>query len=373
MPQVILQNVSKKFGNVEALSPSTLEIQKGEFVTLLGPSGSGKTTLLRIVAGLIEPSTGSIEIAGRDVTKVPTRLRGIGMVFQNYALFPHLTVFENIAFGLRERKKPLDEIRKTVDELLRMIGMEGYEQRYPKQLSGGQQQRVAVARALSTNPSVLLMDEPLGALDLKLRQQMQNELKQIQRRLEMTVLYVTHDQSEAFHLSDRIVVMSQGRMIQAGTPEEIYYYPQTRFVADFVGDINLIPATVLSASSDFVDLQLLDLYPTRCRMQQPLQFEEGQKIYCGIRPENIVIPESGAPYLLSARIQERKFLGSTVRLLLHIAGKEPSPVISMTSHPKHVMGLEPGMEIPIGWQEDDLIPLQDEVDSPEWASGKRAS
>jgi spermidine/putrescine transport system ATP-binding protein len=223
-----------------AVKELSLEVRTGEFLSLLGPSGCGKTTTLRMIAGFEEPTSGEIFIGGRAVVGIPPYRRPVNMVFQNYALFPHLTVFENVAYGLRRRGMPRGQIGHEVRRALELVGLRGLENRYPQQLSGGQQQRVALARALVNKPRVLLLDEPLGALDLKLRKQMQLELKKLQEDLGITFLYVTHDQEEALTLSDRVGVMSHGQLIQLGTPREIYHSPATRFVADFIGDSNIV-------------------------------------------------------------------------------------------------------------------------------------
>ncbi len=242
MARVGLVGISKRYREQCALLPTDLEIADGEFLTLLGPSGCGKTTMLRIIAGFVEPSTGSVRFDGEDVTRVAPNRRAIGMVFQDYALFPHLTIAENIGFGLRERGWARPAIRARVAELLDLIKLPAIAGRLPAEISGGQQQRVAFARAIAHPPRVLLMDEPLGALDLKLREAMQFELRRLQRTLGITTVYVTHDQTEAMNLSDRIAVMEGGRIRQVGLPREIYDRPASRFVAEFVGQINLLPA-----------------------------------------------------------------------------------------------------------------------------------
>jgi len=239
--RVGLLGVSKQYREHRALLPTDLDIADGEFLTLLGPSGCGKTTMLRIIAGFVEPSTGSVRFDGEDVTRVAPNRRAIGMVFQDYALFPHLTIFENIAFGLRERGWARVKIHARVSELLDLIKLPAIARRLPAEISGGQQQRVAFARAIAHPPRVLLMDEPLGALDLKLREAMQFELRRLQRALGITTVYVTHDQTEAMNLSDRIAVMEAGRIRQIGLPRDIYDRPTSRFVAEFVGQINLLP------------------------------------------------------------------------------------------------------------------------------------
>ena len=244
MARVTLAGVSGRYGTVTALEPLDLAIAEGEFLTLLGPSGCGKTTTLRIVAGFLAPSTGKVMFDDEDVTHRPPNRRQIGMVFQDYALFPHLTVADNVGFGLRERGIPREPSRKRVAELLALVHLPDMANRYPAQLSGGQRQRVALARALAHPPRVLLMDEPLGALDLKLREAMQTEIQRIQRQIGITTIYVTHDQGEAMSLSDRIAVMRAGRIVQLADARELYLRPRTRFVADFIGKINFLPVTI---------------------------------------------------------------------------------------------------------------------------------
>ena len=248
MPKVRLEGVERRYGATIALESLDLDIRDGEFLTLLGPSGCGKTTTLRIIAGFVDPTAGRVLVDGRDVIHLPPSRRDVGMVFQNYALFPHLTVAENIAFGMKQRGARMDARRRRVAELLDLVRMPGYGERYPAELSGGQRQRVAIARAVAHPPKMLLMDEPLGALDLKLRELMQQELRSIQRTLKITTLYVTHDQTEAMTMSDRIVVMQAGRVEQVGEPEQIYMRPASRFVASFVGKINFISVETAGAS-----------------------------------------------------------------------------------------------------------------------------
>lgn len=234
-----LENVWKSFQDVQVLKGINLEIQKGEFITLLGSSGCGKTTTLRIIAGLENADEGKVFLEGKNITREAANKRDVNTVFQNYALFPHMTVAENIGYGLKIRKKSRTEIEKKVKEMLELVQLEGYEKRTPEQLSGGQRQRIAIARAVANEPKVLLLDEPLGALDLKLRRQMQLELKRLQKRLGITFIYITHDQEEAINMSDRIAVMNNGVFEQIGTPNEIYYSPRTSYVASFVGDANI--------------------------------------------------------------------------------------------------------------------------------------
>ncbi|HET8527159.1 MAG TPA: ABC transporter ATP-binding protein [Actinomycetota bacterium] len=275
-----------------AVDDLSLDIAEGEFFSMLGPSGCGKTTTLRMIGGFEDPSRGTVFLGGRDVTDLPPYKRDVNTVFQSYALFPHLDVFENVAFGLRRRKVPKDEVRQRVDEALRLVEMSGFERRKPGQMSGGQQQRVALARALVNRPKVLLLDEPLGALDLKLRKQMQLELKRIQQEVGITFIYVTHDQEEAMTMSDRLAVMRLGRTEQVGPPEEVYESPQTQFVAAFLGASNLLEgqlkeqadgtSTVLLSGGDVVHLP-----------NERAPFQTGDSVLVGVRPEKIVINSDG--------------------------------------------------------------------------------
>ncbi|MDP2843241.1 MAG: ABC transporter ATP-binding protein, partial [Acetobacterium sp.] len=238
-----LSNISKVFGSIPAVENFNLEVEKGEFVSFLGPSGCGKTTTLRMIAGFELPTTGTITLDGEDITHKSPNQRNVGMVFQSYALFPNLTIGQNIGFGLQVRKVPEGEIKKKVDEMLSLVHLENHVHKYPYQLSGGQQQRIALTRALAINPRVLLLDEPLSALDAKIRVELRLEIRRIQQTMGITTIYVTHDQEEALLISDRVVVMSQGLMEQVGTPANIYNFPSSEFVAQFVGQLNMIPVT----------------------------------------------------------------------------------------------------------------------------------
>ena len=286
MPEadIRLERVTKRFGDFTAVDDLTLEIPRGEFFSLLGPSGCGKTTTLRMIGGFEEVTSGSIFLGDTDVTDLPPFRRATNTVFQNYALFPHLNVFENIAFGLRRRKAPTNEIRHQVGFMLDLVELPGYELRKPNQLSGGQQQRVALARALVNNPQVLLLDEPLGALDLKLRKQMQVELKRIQGEIGITFIFVTHDQEEAMTMSDRIAVMRHGRIEQLGAPEELYERPQTDFVAGFLGVSNLLDADVASRGDRFAELRMAD----GTILRAPASALNGEtRVRLGVRPEKL--------------------------------------------------------------------------------------
>jgi spermidine/putrescine transport system ATP-binding protein len=281
---VRLDRVTKRFGETVAVDDLSLAIQPGEFFSLLGPSGCGKTTTLRMIGGFETASEGTVYLGDVDVTGLPPFKRNVNTVFQNYALFPHLSVFDNVAFGLRRRKVPAGEIRSQVAFMLRLVELPGYENRRPNQLSGGQQQRVALARALINHPQVLLLDEPLGALDLKLRKQMQVELKRIQSEVGITFVYVTHDQEEAMTMSDRIAVMRSGKIEQLGAPEELYERPSTEFVAGFLGVSNLLDGEVLGRDGDWITVRLAQGMTVRA----PIPPTNGSsRVRVGVRPEKL--------------------------------------------------------------------------------------
>lgn len=321
---VQLKNVCKSFdGEEPVVKNSNLEIKKGEFLTLLGPSGCGKTTTLRMIAGFETPTSGEIIIDGEDVTNTSPHERCVNTVFQNYALFPHMNIFDNIGFGLRMKKVPKTEIRERVEKIIKIVQLEGYESRMPSQLSGGQMQRVAIGRAVINNPKVLLLDEPLGALDLKLRKQMQLELKHLQRQLGITFIFVTHDQEEALTMSDRIVVMNKGGIEQVGTPEELYEKPKTRFVADFLGETNLLQGEVIKLKEKEV---LLNLEEEQDIIRVPnLNYDLGNKFTVSVRPERIKIKsevEEGDVWL-PCTLKERIYIGSNIKTVLLLKnGKE---------------------------------------------------
>ncbi|MEJ2166410.1 MAG: ABC transporter ATP-binding protein [Desulfobacterales bacterium] len=304
-------NIDKSFAEVKALVDVSLDVREGEFFTLLGPSGCGKTTLLRIVAGLELPDNGRVLLGGRDITDLPATKRQVNTVFQSYALFPHLSIFENVAFGLRSRKFPQQEVQSRVDRRLEMLGLVEMAARFPHQLSGGQQQRVALARALVNEPEVLLLDEPMSALDARLRAQVQVELRRLQRKLGQTFILVTHDQSEALVVSDRIAVMSEGKIIQFGTPKEVYEQPRTRFVAEFLGAANLISGRTANGGIE-TDIGYLQLDKTPGWTQGTV----------AIRPERIRIcdsvPEKNG---VKAKVTEAIYRGTNVDLWL-----EPGPL-----------------------------------------------
>ena len=306
-----LKNLKKSFAPGEAvLQGINLTIRQGEFVTLLGASGCGKTTTLRIIAGLEQPDSGSVWLEGQDVTALEPNQRDVNTVFQNYALFPHMNVADNIGYGLKIRKAPKAEIKKKVKEMLELVQLEGYEKRKPSELSGGQKQRVAIARALANNPRVLLLDEPLGALDLQLRRTMQLELKRLQKKLGITFIYITHDQEEAINMSDRIVVMNQGQFEQIGTPDEIYNHPKTSYVAAFVGNANILKGIVAEKNGHHIKVKLGDEVAS---IDTEEKVNVGENVTVALRGENILLEENAD---LHATVKEKNFAAGQLRVLL---------------------------------------------------------
>lgn len=312
-PLIELKSLSKGFDGKQIISELDLTIQNGEFLTILGPSGCGKTTVLRLIAGLEDAEGGQIILDGQDITDIPAENRFVNTVFQSYALFPHMTVFDNVAFGLRMQKTPAAEIQKRVDQALRMVQLEDFAERRPNQLSGGQQQRVAIARAVVNRPKVLLLDESLSALDYKLRKQMQNELKALQRKLGITFIFVTHDQEEALAMSDRIIVMREGKIEQDGTPREIYEEPKNLFVAQFIGEINIFDAKVLYRIDD--KRIRANVEGHECDIFTELSVKEGQHVSVLLRPEDLRVEEvndaDNHPGLIGY-VRERNYKGMTL-------------------------------------------------------------
>ena len=346
MSDVRLENLSKSYGNIAAVEGVDLHVGEGEFFSLLGPSGCGKSTTLRMIAGFVRPSGGRILIGGEDVTALPPEKRNIGIVFQNYAIFPHMNVFENIAFGLRLRKVGEAEIRKRVGEALEQVGMAGFELRFQKEMSGGQQQRVALARVLVTRPRILLLDEPLSALDKKLREEMKIWIKDLQRGLSITTIYVTHDQGEALTMSDRIGVMDRARIVQVGSPTEIYEHPRSLFVTTFIGESNVLDCAVdeVKDGKAWVTLE-------GRRMQARLDDRNlaSQPCKLVIRPENIVIGSRARELcesVISVTVIDRIYQGALLRYRLKCGGQELFCEIQNQSH--HTV-LEPGSKVEIGW------------------------
>jgi spermidine/putrescine ABC transporter ATP-binding subunit len=344
--------VEKRFGTFTAVHATNLGVKPGEFLTLLGPSGSGKTTLLNIVAGYVPPDAGSVWIGERDVTSAPARHRNIGMVFQSYALFPHLSVFENVAYGLRVRGVPASEIGRRVEAALAMVQLAGLGARSVPALSGGQQQRVALARALIIEPDVLLMDEPLGALDRQLRKHVQLEIRRLHRELGRTTLYVTHDQEEALVMSDRIGVMSAGRIEQIGTPRELYERPANAFVAGFLGESNLLEGAVIERRSGRVLLSLPELGATVAGLAETGAIHVGERAAALLRPEVLRIDVAGDDGL-AARVAEIVFLGELIALRLVLRnGKELwCRRIATGAWPNE------GDDVRVGWRAEDVLVL----------------
>jgi putative spermidine/putrescine transport system ATP-binding protein len=310
-----LTHVRKEFSGQVAVEDFNLVAEQGEFISFLGPSGCGKTTTLRMVAGFEIPTGGKITIAGKDLTTVPPNKRKVGMVFQSYALFPNMTVFDNIGYGLRVSGMPKEELKARVDEMLALIKLEQFRARYPSQLSGGQQQRVALARALAIHPQVLLLDEPLSALDAKIRVELRQEIRSIQQRLGITTIYVTHDQEEALSLSDRVVVMSQGRIEQVGAPFEIYNFPISEFVASFVGQLNLIPVKLVNPGERLVSF---DGQTVRAgRLAEKFSAEQPR---LAVRPEELHCGHVPGQNNLHGRIESVNYLGAIVRVRVEMSG-----------------------------------------------------
>ncbi len=310
LEQVMLKNLVKSYGDLTALKGINLSIMKGEFFSLLGPSGCGKTTTLRLIGGFEQPTSGEVFISDEIMNGKPPYKRRVNTVFQNYALFPHMNVFNNLAFGLVQKNSPKDLIRSRVSQMLELVQLPGYENRRITEMSGGQQQRIALARALINEPEVLLLDEPLGALDQKLRKNMQVELKRLQEKLNITFILVTHDQEEALALSDRIAVMNEGNIEQVGKPYEIYEFPKTRFVADFIGATNLLKVSVLEVDSDFIHLQFGN--NTLKARKNGVPCSSGENLEVSIRPERLWLTNTGEDItdnLLRGCITDVMFLG----------------------------------------------------------------
>ncbi len=359
MPEadVQLDQVTKRFGDVTAVDALSLSIERGEFFALLGPSGCGKTTTLRMIGGFEEVTAGTVYLGGTDVTELPPFKRNVNTVFQNYALFPHLDVYENIAFGLRRRRVFEGEIRQQVKLMLDLVDLPGYERRKPSQLSGGQQQRVALARALINNPRVLLLDEPLGALDLKLRKQMQVELKRIQSEIGITFIFVTHDQEEAMTMADRIAVMREGRIEQLGAPEELYEHPRSDFVAGFLGVSNLLDAKVEGGDDRFAHLRLAD----GTRLRAPISAVNGSRqVLIGVRPEKLRVSaveddraraidaESNA---IDGTVLDASYIGVSTQYIVETANGQKMTVYAQnleTSGAGEV--LADGQRVQLSWQ-----------------------
>jgi spermidine/putrescine ABC transporter ATP-binding subunit len=348
-PALELRGLSRAYAETWAVDNLSLTLQEGEFLTLLGPSGSGKSTALKMIAGFEKPDAGAILLGAHDITHAPPNARDIGMVFQNYALFPHMTAFENIAFPLRMRKRPRPEIAQSVDRMLAMLHLQDLAHRTPRQLSGGQQQRVALARALVFEPPLLLMDEPLGALDRQLRRQVQTEIKRIHQSLRVSVIFVTHDQEEAMFLSDRIAVMRAGRIVQQGTPAALYAAPNSRFVAEFIGNANFLPATVTETGTPFTRLRFAGGTQGAGRPAAPLA--AGQQADCLLRPEAVQLGRDANGTCLRATVDLANFLGDSLELALQTPA---GPLTARIATRSGIAPPTPGTPIDIFWAPEDL-------------------
>ena len=357
---VKLENLTKHFGDVIAVDNVNLEMEEGEFVTLLGPSGCGKTTTLRMIAGLEMATSGSIYLAGQDVTYTPPEKRPVNMVFQAYALFPHMTIAENIAFGPMIKKWSKKDVEQGVEEMLRLVQLEGYGPRKPNQLSGGQAQRVALARALINHPKVLLLDEPLGALDLKLRKAMQLELRSIHQRLGMTFIYVTHDQEEAMVMSDRIVLMNNGRIVQVGSPADIYNHPGNEFASRFIGEANLLSGRVRAIQPDHLEIDVdgLALFtPPRAGLSV------GQPAIVSIRPEraNLFFKREDVPgawwNVFQGDVESAIFLGPTARYHVRLAAAPDHVLVVDQAAKDGVLSYHANDQLFVAWETTSNIVL----------------
>ena len=356
-PDLTFQEVSKSFGDVRAVDGVSFEVARGEFYSLLGPSGCGKTTTLRLVAGFELPDAGQILLEGTDVTDIPPNRRRVNTVFQHYALFPHLTVEDNVAYGLKQAKVPKHEIRTRLDKALQRVRLEELRKRRPRELSGGQQQRVALARALINEPTVLLLDEPLAALDLKLRKAMQQELKKLQERVGIAFVYVTHDQEEALTLSDRIAVMNDGRILQEGTPREIYERPRTRFVADFIGQTNFFEGSV-EEDGDVIVVRDKSGLPIRCA---PVNFaSRGATVAVSVRPEKIA-PVNGAAApanVVEGTFTRRAYLGDLVQYYVLLQGGRELMVQRQNERDDLASQWTVGDRVKVAWDEASALVLE---------------
>ena len=346
-----IDNVNKKYGENTVVNNLNMEIKKGEFLTLLGPSGCGKTTTLRMIAGFETPTNGNIYVEGQEIQNIEPYDREVNTVFQNYALFPHMNIYDNVAFGLSIKRVKKEEIKKRVKEMLDLVQLTGYENRKPDQLSGGQKQRVAIARALINRPKVLLLDEPLGALDLKLRKQMQFELKRLQRKLGITFIYVTHDQEEALTMSDRIAIMYGGNLEQIGTPREIYERPVSKFVADFIGESNIFYGVTSANESNIASVKVENGEVSVISDQ----LKEDEIIYVLVRPEDIKIANNKVEgFTVEGIIKEHVYIGNVSKTIISLPeGME----IKMNTSTKSNL-LEVGSKVYVYWEKEDAVVIK---------------
>jgi spermidine/putrescine ABC transporter ATP-binding subunit len=359
---VRIESVTKRFGSVTAVDSVSVEVKPGTFMLLLGPSGCGKTTTLRLIAGFVRPNSGNIYIGDARVNDVPPYRRNLGMVFQNYALFPHMNVFENIAFGLRIRRMPQPAIQQKVQQALQLIRMEGYEHRFPGEMSGGQQQRVSLGRALAIDPQVLLLDEPFGAIDRKLRKEMQVELRDIQKELEFTAIFVTHDQEEALTLADQIAVMDAGKIVQLGSPSAIYERPRTRFVAGFMGEANFFSGSIKEIAGSLATIQTEQGWPIVGQLSDRKR-TVGEKVTTFVRPEKIKLGAASSPGYPNSqvgRIQHILYLGEKIRY--DVVLPTGQNVMVSDQNIQHVDAwrvLTPGQEVCVQWGAESSLILDD--------------
>jgi spermidine/putrescine ABC transporter ATP-binding subunit len=351
MAEVVLRNIVARYEQFLAVDNVSLTISSGEFVTLLGPSGCGKSTTLRIIAGLMKPISGSVFFAGRDVTSANAADRNIGMVFQSLALFPHMTVAENVAFGLKMRGLAAGEIEKRVKRMLEIVRLDQFSDRYPSQMSGGQQQRVALARAIAVEPSILILDEPFGALDRKLREAMQVELHQLTREMKITALFVTHDQEEALMLSDSIAVMNKGRIEQYGTPQEIYGAPATRFVADFMGMTNFLQGRVTGRSGDGLDISIGE---ATVRTPDYSNVPSGSDVTFAVRPEKVLLSatEVSTKGAIEGTIRQITYHGDASRIMLSL--KNGETMVALETNDRRSGDRSVGSKVWAHWAPEDL-------------------
>ncbi len=347
-PYLRIRGLCKRFGSFTALEKVDLDVLEGEFVCFLGPSGCGKTTLLRAIAGLDVQTSGTIEQAGRDISHLPPNARDFGIVFQSYALFPNLTVRANVAYGLEAIRRPRAEVEARVAELLELVGLADQAHKYPAQLSGGQQQRVALARALALRPGLLLLDEPLSALDARVRARLRGEIRDLQRRLGITTIMVTHDQEEALTMADRIVVMNRGRIEQVGTPDEVYARPATPFVADFIGRMNFLPGHLLAADR-------VEVRGARLRFAPPLAAAPGRPVTVCLRPEDVVVRDvDRGDNRLTAEVGVMEFIGNHFQTTLHVTGTGLDLFADLSINAVRDLGIRPGRSLPIRLPPDRL-------------------
>lgn len=354
---LVLKNLVKRYQTVYAVDGVSLELPKGEFLTLLGPSGSGKTTTLKMVAGLEIPTSGEIWVDGRDITELPPNKRGLGMVFQNYALFPHMTVAQNIEFPLKMRgNMTAAERAARVEEFLDLVQLRDYGKRYPAQLSGGQQQRIALARAMAFQPPIVLMDEPLGALDKKLRMDMQLEIKRLQNKMKITTIYVTHDQEEALTMSDRIAIYNQGKIEQIGSPKEIYERPVSAFVADFIGESNFLPVDVVEDRDGIAALKVRSAAGSVVQYRHTRPLPQGGGLKLIIRPEKVGIDaDLGGGKKIEGTVTDVIYLGEMVRYIVLVDGAYEIVAKQQTMDVKDAFRV--GMRVQLGWDDDNAMVL----------------